>query len=164
VGAAYGAYTLPALAAGATVHAFEPVRDVCADLRRNVELNGWRSRCAVYEFGLWDSLATVRLGDYAPHWPAGTAEEPFTVDTLDNWAKRTGIERLDWLKMDIEGAEERALRGGIETIEKLRPRLIIEAHTFMDAEIVGKLRALLPGYLFDEYPREPCVMLVGRPT
>ena len=162
VGAAYGAYTLPALAAGATVHAFEPVRDVCNDLRRNVELNGWRPRCAVYEFGLLDALGTIQMKEYAPHWPAGTAEEPFTVDTLDNWATRTKIGRLDWLKMDIEGAEERAIRGGLETIERLRPVLIVECHTFLDADLPRKIRALLPGYSFDEYPREPCVMLVGR--
>lgn len=162
VGASYGAYALPALAAGARVYAFEPVRDVCDDLRQNVWANDWTDRCTVYQYGLWDSLSTVQMGSYAPHWPAGTAEEPFTVDTLDNWATRTELGRLDWLKMDIEGAEERAIRGGLETIERFKPELIIEVHTFLDAELPRKIRAMLPGYSFDEYPRDPCVMLVGR--
>lgn len=159
-GASYGSYTLPALAMGATVYAFEPEPTVRRDLARNIAENGWESRGHVRRLGLWDSAAVVSMYDYAPHWPKGTITEPFEMVRLDDWA--TELERLDWLKMDIEGAEERATRGGLETIERFKPRLIIECHTFMDAELPAKLRAMLPVYSFVEVEREPCVMLVGR--
>ena len=160
-GASYGSYTLPALALGATVYAFEPEPTVRGDLARNIDANGWNDRGHVRRLGLWDSATVVNMYDYAPHWPQGTITAPFEMVRLDDWADGT-IDRLDWLKMDVEGAEERAIRGGLETIEKFRPRLIVECHTFMDAELPEKIRAMLPGYSFVEVPREPCVMLVGR--
>lgn len=160
-GAAYGSYTLPALALGATVYAFEPEPTVRRDLARNVAANNWQGRGHVLRLGLWDAATVVNMYDYAPHWPAGTITEPFDMVRLDDWASGT-IDRLDWLKMDIEGAEERAIRGGLETIERFKPRLVIECHTFIDATLPEKIRAMLPGYTFVEVPREPCVMLVGR--
>jgi FkbM family methyltransferase len=161
-GASYGSYTLPALAMGATVYAFEPEPSVRSDLLANVLLNNWSDRGHVIRLGLWDKSETVDLYSYAPHWPAGTITAPFEMMRLDDWIAPLKLERLDWIKMDIEGAEERAIRGGLETIEKFRPRLIIECHVFMDAELPAKIRAMLPGYAFEDVPREPCVMLVGR--
>jgi FkbM family methyltransferase len=161
-GASYGSYTLTALAMGAErVHAFEPEPTVRADLERNVLANNWDYRCAVRSQGLWDKTETVNMYDYAPHWPKGTITAPFEMMRLDDYIPRYFM-KLDWLKMDIEGAEERAIRGGIKSIERFRPRLIIECHTFIDAELPAKIRAMLPGYSFEEVPREPCVMLVGR--
>ena len=161
-GASYGAYTLPALALGAErVHAFEPEPTVRVDLARNVEVNDWQFRCAVRSVGLWDKAETVNMMSYAPHWPAGTITAPFEMTTLDEYVPKY-FKRLDWIKMDIEGAEERAIRGGLVALKKFKPRLIIEAHTFLDPGVVGKIRAMLPWYSFEEVERKPCVMMVGR--
>lgn len=162
-GASYGSYTLPALAMGATVYAFEPEPSVRSDLLSNVIVNGWSDRGHVLRVGLWDRTETVDMYSYAPHWPAGTITAPFEMMRLDDWVHSAKLDRLDWIKMDIEGAEERAIRGGLETIEKFRPRLIVECHTFQDAGIADRIRAMLPGYSFEAFDREPCVMLVGGP-
>jgi hypothetical protein len=47
------------------------------------------------------------------------------VTTLDAWAQSTGLDRLDIVKIDIEGAEILALRGMRATLRRLRPRLLI---------------------------------------
>lgn len=167
-GAAYGSYTLTALSAGAAkVYAFEPVDDVREDLIRNLELNGWRDRCFVSVCGLWDEECEANIGDYAPHWPKN-ANNPWPLGSSGPARMRTldsvPIERLDWLKIDVEGAEVRAVRGALKTIERCKPRLIIEVHVFLDPALLGKVRELLPQYTFEEIERDPCVMLVGSAT
>ena len=46
--------------------------------------------------------------------------------TLDQHTEESGIERLDFIKMDIEGAELAALRGATRTISRFRPKLAVE--------------------------------------
>jgi FkbM family methyltransferase len=163
-GASYGAYTLPALAMGAArVYAFEPEPSVRSDLLSNVLCNSWTDRGHLIRLGLWDKTETVDMYSYAPHWPAGTITAPFEMIRLDDWAHSARLQRLDWIKMDIEGAEERAIRGGLETIAKFKPRLIVECHTFQDAGITGRIKGLLDGYEFETVAREPCEMLIARP-
>ncbi len=48
------------------------------------------------------------------------------VDTLDDLCDREGISRLDFIKVDVEGAELQVLEGGKRAIEKYRPALLIE--------------------------------------
>jgi len=48
------------------------------------------------------------------------------TDTLDRFCAANGIDRLDFVKADVEGAELRVLQGGEETIERLRPKLLLE--------------------------------------
>ncbi len=48
------------------------------------------------------------------------------VDTLDGLCAREGITRLDFIKIDVEGAELQVLEGGRRTIGALRPSLLIE--------------------------------------
>ena len=42
------------------------------------------------------------------------------TDTLDHFVEEQGIERLDFVKADVEGAELRVLEGGKATIERLQ--------------------------------------------
>ncbi|WP_433268071.1 FkbM family methyltransferase [Actinosynnema sp. CS-041913] len=48
------------------------------------------------------------------------------TDTLDRFRAEHGIERLDFVKADVEGAELHVLQGGEETIERFRPKLLLE--------------------------------------
>jgi FkbM family methyltransferase len=47
-------------------------------------------------------------------------------DTLDGFATRLGIDRLDFVKVDVEGAELHVLRGGQATIAALEPVVMVE--------------------------------------
>lgn len=48
------------------------------------------------------------------------------VTTLDNYARESELKRLDFLKLDIEGAELLAIRGGRETLKRLQPLVYFE--------------------------------------
>jgi FkbM family methyltransferase len=45
--------------------------------------------------------------------------------TIDDFVKNNNIQKIDFIKMDIEGAEPFALEGGIETIKRFKPKLAI---------------------------------------
>lgn len=45
--------------------------------------------------------------------------------TIDDFVKREGLTRIDFIKMDIEGAEPSALKGAQTTLERFSPKLSI---------------------------------------
>lgn len=49
-----------------------------------------------------------------------------TVDTLDAFCEREEIKRLQFVKIDVEGAELQVLEGGKEVIGDSRPTMLIE--------------------------------------
>lgn len=127
VGANLGQYTLlAAQAVGLTghVHSFEPSARMFAELQYNVGLNGFDARCTLNNVAVFDRPGTARLSRYAPGGEvfgslgqqerAGGAivgyDEVATI-TLDDYVVQRGIERVDLIKLDIEGAELQALRG-----------------------------------------------------
>jgi FkbM family methyltransferase len=137
VGAHVGVHALTAArrlreVGGGRVIAFEPTPDSAAAVRAAAARNG--IPVEVVESGLGDADGEIELrGD--PRYPAhdagirsqfgdgdGVARAPVT--TLDAWAQRAGLDRLDVVKIDIEGAEILALRGMRETLRALKPRLL----------------------------------------
>ena len=178
VGASYGSYTLAACAMGAKkVFAYEPEPTVWVDLVRNLDLNRWHeadpelSRCVPFCMGLWSVEGVVSMKSYAPHWPSHTISGDYAVTTLDRLSASDRFpDRLDWIKVDVEGAEEHVLKGAKFTIAKFHPKLLVECHTFLDPEMVNKVKDILKWairspwgpYNFEEIDRPPCVMLVAR--
>lgn len=51
---------------------------------------------------------------------------------IDDFVRDNEIEKIDFIKMDIEGAEPLALEGAIETIKKHKPKLAIAIYHNMD--------------------------------
>jgi FkbM family methyltransferase len=48
------------------------------------------------------------------------------MQTLDGLCVAAGLTRLDFIKIDVEGAEMRVLRGGTDAIDGFRPAMLIE--------------------------------------
>jgi hypothetical protein len=48
------------------------------------------------------------------------------LTTIDRFAELAGLERLDFIKADIEGWEMHAVRGGLDTIRRFRPIMMLE--------------------------------------
>jgi FkbM family methyltransferase len=137
IGANTGIYTLKSgkfLAEnGGTVISLEPFPEMLAMLQRNVHLNGLnnvrlRNFCAgdhTHAAAFWrnfdkpNSFSLVRHDDHATSFSV-------LVVALDDLFAWEGLTRLDYLKIDAEGAEELILKGAQRTIEKYRPIIQVE--------------------------------------
>ncbi len=104
-------------------------------LRANLELNPHLAgRIEIVERALWDQsgaeLEFLRGGrTTAVHAPdQNTAEEGVPAVTIDDFVGATAIRQIGFIKMDIEGAERRALRGAHGVLARDRPRLAIAAY------------------------------------
>jgi hypothetical protein len=49
------------------------------------------------------------------------------LTTIDKQVAELGLARVDFIKMDIEGAESNALAGARDTISRFKPRMAITA-------------------------------------
>ena len=52
----------------------------------------------------------------------GTGNIKVNIETLDSF----NLKEIDFIKLDVEGYEEKILQGGINTIQKYKPTLVIE--------------------------------------
>lgn len=156
VGAAYGSYTMCALAMGAgRVWAWSP-QDTPEGIaektffEESLELNGWSHLCKVFKTGIYDKTGWLDAMDqsFTEHERSGS--DIIRVETLDDWAAREipDEERIDWLKIDVEGAEVEVVNGGRELIRKFRPRVFVENHEFkapgIESRVRDALQALAP--------------------
>jgi FkbM family methyltransferase len=143
VGAHAGQYTkLFARAADhGRVYAFEPGSYARSILRTVVWLHGL-SNVAVVPMALGsearlDTLTIPlkrsgsfgfglsHLGKPSERWRA-VAQEIVALTTIDDVVKTLDLDRLDFIKADIEGWELRMLHGAENTLRRFRPRLLLE--------------------------------------
>lgn len=123
------------------VFSFEPSPKMRERLSRNIELNRFE-QVSVQPFAVAEKPGNLSL-----HWPIepfndgtvhdglpslyaqadiSTSNMDVEVVTLDDWQQEQQLTRIDVIKLDIEGAELPALRGGKGVINRFRPTLIIE--------------------------------------
>lgn len=136
VGANFGHYAITlagALNRNCTVHAFEPFPPNLERLRTNIALNQMEQTIEVHAVGLSDSngtgLMTTRIDNSGAATLAQTGKDDghhVMLTTLDAFCLEHRIERLDFMKIDIEGYEEKLLAGGADTFRKHRPLILIE--------------------------------------
>jgi len=128
-------------------------------LHRNQNLNpDLRSRVHLVNHALWSSSGQKL---YYVDWGPGSRvtadvdkyhswEGMVETITIDETLNNLGFSRVDFIKMDIEGAELEALRGGEASIRKCRPKLAISVyHNPEDIETIPRYLAGLDlGYRF----------------
>jgi len=144
-GASDGDFSHEALNAGAKlVVAIEisPASVEC--LRRNLATEIAQGRAIVYPKGVWnkdDSLPlNVADDNFAAnsvvmHAPGAHATFMAPLTTIDKIVGELALPRVDFIKMDIEGAEVNALQGARETVRRFRPRLAIATEHKPDDEV-----------------------------
>ena len=76
--------------------------------------------------------------------------QQYKTISIDDFVKDNKIEKIDFIKMDIEGCELKALHGAINTLKNYKPKLAIAAyHNYEDYyEIPKFLNELNIGYKF----------------
>lgn len=137
VGANTGVYSLLACAVNSEcrVMAFEPVPRLHEHLTANLQLNGWTDRCAIHREAVSDFVGTAKFHVPLTAMPTSASlnESGFRdyagecievpVTTLDVVCGDTPI---DLMKIDVEGFEDKVLRGMPTVLERDHPDLIIE--------------------------------------
>ena len=156
-GAHIGVFTKQFLSLGAQcIVAIEPSPENLECLKRNLAKEIQAGQVIVYPKGVWDkedilsfkTRPTSSAGDRIIRVEEETAVQQIAVTTIDRLVDELDLERVDFIKMNIEGSEHEAITGANETISKFHPRLAVAAHhRDDDAERIPELiRAAWPGY------------------
>jgi FkbM family methyltransferase len=158
-GANIGVFTREALNAGASkVVAIEPAPENLECLRRNFAPEIAAGTVIVYPKGVWnkDDMLELHLHhDNAaadsfliPSKAAGDKSVKVPLTTIDKMMEELNLDRADFIKMDIEGAEVKALDGARATIAKYHPKLSISVYHVPDhpVEVPRVIRDAWSGY------------------
>jgi FkbM family methyltransferase len=103
-------------------------------LRRNYAEQIAAGTVTLIEKGVWSEEAEIRferdVHDSARHTfhhqPDADVEiMSIPVVPLDQIVSELALERIDFIKMDIEGAEREAIEGAQETLKRFRPEMAI---------------------------------------
>ncbi len=118
---------------GGRVFAFEPFPPFFQRLERNISLNERRNVVPI-QSALGNEDGTMEFDEAACHqaWKNGSPARSglqVSCTTLSDFIEKNEIPRLDFVKMDIEGAELLALRGMDRHLKKgWRPCFCLELH------------------------------------
>lgn len=140
---------------GGRVIAFEPAADSVAKLGAGAARNGVRLEVVPMALGERQEEVALRTDSRYDEADAGVRSlygdgavvQDVPVVRLDDWAREHRLDRLDVVKVDIEGAETAALTGGSRTFKRLRPRAVLVEDKRPDER--ARLHAVLDelGYL-----------------
>lgn len=128
------------------VLAFEPDAINRERTLRNWKLNGSPAHVELIPLGLWDCQAEIEfcergaLGSSAFCDGPGGHRVKIHTTTLDQAVSERKLGRVDFIKMNIEGAEIKALRGASETIHRFKPHFAISSDHFVDGNIEAGIR------------------------
>jgi len=160
IGANIGSHTLSmaqSVGNSGKVYAFEPADFAFAKLKRNLALNPeLQVRTSARQILLVANSAEPAQRQIYASWPFESGEtvhpklrgrlvsgEQAAVETLDNFAKRERITRLDLMKMDVDGHELPVLQGARATLLQFRPTLVMEMSPYIHAEFQHSFAELL---------------------
>ena len=161
-----GYYSALFASKGAHVHAFEPNPSLQEVLRKNIYLNSGvlqTPKCTINQcaVGEQEDIVTMRF----PSWLTGGASitedlnyhkkfldlhyESVKINqiNLDKYVKLNNLEKIDIIKMDIEGYEEKALRGATELLTRAQDLMLCMEYTR------GRYSNNFPSWLFSLFTR-----------
>ena len=182
VGANQGSYTaLFSRLVGGTgkVHAFEPVNESFERLSERLRsintknVTAWQMGVADCEIDEREiiipgkdsqqaSLVAHRGGSWAH--AKETRREVVSITSLDAYLKKHGVSHVDFVKLDVEGAELFVLQGGRQCFAQFKPllHLEIESEWLRDfGTTAGDLIQLLQSYGYDFAYRIDAASLKG---
>jgi len=139
-GANVGQYTLlasRAIGPAGTVYSFEPVPSTFSRLQSHVRDNRLEN-VQLTRAALWAEATVLRIGlspdmsNNCGAYSVGSSNPATTLEChslrLDDFVFERRIDRVDLVKMDIEGAELFALHGMLSTLRRHRPILLMEVN------------------------------------
>lgn len=117
------------------LYAFEPIPATFKNLQQNVQLNALQN-VVLNNIALSDSKGELSFY-YSSKMTGASSSQNITnnenavlvkciTNTLDSYCKENSIERIDFIKCDVEGAELFAIKGGLEAISTFKPIVFTE--------------------------------------
>ncbi len=163
-GANIGGFTIQAAKKAGSkgkVIAFEPNKQNMKILKMNCDVNKLNNVIFI-EKGLWSKKDTLeffeshRPGEHSlihtdeQHEKFNTSSTKIEVDTIDNILNELKLDKVNFLKMDIEGAEYEALKGAENSLLKQNDiKMIIEIHKADWGMTDTKITPMLKEHLFE---------------
>ena len=74
----------------------------------------------------WTRIKTVVSQDWVQQIELHCEREKVECVRLDDWATAVRLDRLDFVKLDAEGAEHQVIEGGAQTLMRFHPKLVTE--------------------------------------
>jgi FkbM family methyltransferase len=151
IGANIGAHTLGlarSVGPAGRVFAFEPASFAFAKLKDNLALNPeLEARTHPRQILLAAEPSGLAQQQIYASWPLTennsvhpkhrgrlSATLGASVDTLDHFVACEGIDRVNLIKMDVDGEELQVLRGGLGILKEFQPLLVMEISPYVHAE------------------------------
>lgn len=128
---------------GDLVHSFEPVAHIRAKLHANLRLNGFRdinvNACALGASAAELPMYQVKEGQFRGGVSSLVKTENYealgadayevvkvAVKALDEYVAEKGLERVDFMKIDVEGFELDVLEGAVRVMREMSPHILFE--------------------------------------
>lgn len=160
IGANVGAHTLflaQNVGDSGHVFAFEPSDYAFAKLTRNLALNPQLARrVTATQVMLTDSVDQPVRNEVYASWPLKSEEKLHpkhlgrrtstsnaSAETLTLYTSRQNIQRVDVIKIDVDGNELPVLKGGVDALERFRPKILMEVSPYVHDEENNSFEALI---------------------
>jgi hypothetical protein len=139
-------------------------------LRESLALNGWESRCSIYEEGLYSKAGYLNTmtqefmpaSEARPSPPPTDNPDVIKVRPFGDWfdaeflGKGFRPQGKIWVKIDTEGAEPEILKSLLRPlISPCSPNLLIENHNFKRATLEQEVRDLVTSWGYREVATRP---------
>ena len=141
-GAYIGSHTLVLSRLASKVHAFEPQKLIYECLEKTFKN---KDNVILYNVALYNKKGEISIGISGNDGTSSVLEcrkrkfeSDYLVecDMIDNYE----FDKVDFIKIDTEGAEFKILEGAVKTIEKHRPKIIIEVFKHRKPQLVKWLK------------------------
>ncbi len=126
------------------VFAFEPDIINIKTFYYNLSLNKNTSNIKLFKKGLWNRTDTIdfyeagTVGSSVFYQEKKSVKKFISAISIDDFVASEKIKKLDFIKMDIEGAEIKALDGAYDTIRSLKPNFSIASYHIIENEATYK--------------------------
>jgi len=136
-------------------------------------LDRFPARLLAYPYAIWSESGSQRLpvaengavlSQYKDRNVHALEEVAFECRSIDDLVEEQGLDRVDLIKLDIEGAEPAALQGMSRTLQTFRPQLAISIYHWPEHmwKLPARLMTSLSDYAFFvrhyAYGRWECIL------
>lgn len=122
-----------------TIVAIDPISSNIQDTLKSFKKNKFRNvigiacgagdKSKILKADVYDDSDMANFSDsnFQPHIKA-QATQTFQVKTVDSMVREHKLKTVNFMKVDVEGYEVKALEGAMQTIKKYHPTILVEIH------------------------------------